>query len=648
MKQFNSSKRRFKQFREWLKDRDTQPSGSGDQRSDTSIEEARRHEQRRRPQLTREERRKYLRHYFTWLKPYRWQLFGMFVLSLVAIVAGSIRPILFQQVVDHAILANDLLLSDRIWLLNVLGGVMLFLTLAGVLIGAIESYWTTLLNAKIIFRLRQRLFNHLLHLSLDELSTMKSGGLISRLSGDVDSAAGFIQQALLSPVLSAVRALVALGIIFVWNWRLALATTLVIVPLATLHFLTIRRIRPIFRSVRSDRALVDGRVAETFSGVRVVRTFRRETREGKDYAVGHHTVIRKNIYATLVRLAVNSAWGLLMPGVGVVIIWYGGYLVMRDQATGAANPTTVGQLFAFQSYTFMLLQPVMQIVNSFSQTQSMLAAMERVFDTFEKPVDKPDVEGAVDAPERVESITFDNLSFAYGDTPVIRNLNLHVPGGSVVALVGPSGAGKSTLTDLIARFYDPKEGRILLNGVDLRDIQLKSYRQLLGVVEQEVFLFDGSVRDNIAYGRREATDEMVVDAARRANAHDFIEAMDEGYDTIIGERGVKLSGGQRQRLSIARALLADPSILILDEATSSLDSESEHLIQEALKHLYKDRTTFVIAHRLSTVTGADMIVVLVEGEIVELGTHPELMALGGVYERMVARQRDSFATLNQG
>lgn len=647
MKQSNSSKHRFRQFREWMKERSRKPLEGGDDAADESIKEAMRREQRRRPQLTREERRKYLRHYLQWLKPYRGQLFAIFMLSIIGIVAGSIRPVLIQQMVDRAILADGLALAERLTLMNVLGIIMLVLVIGSLVIGAVESYWTTLLNAKIIFRLRQRLFDHLLHLSLDELSNMKSGGLISRLSGDVDSAAGFVQQAVLSPTLAACRAAIALCIIFYWNWRLALATAVVIIPLATLHFLTIRRIRPIFRSVRSDRAHVDGRVAETFSGVRVVRTFRRETREGKDYAVGHHTVIRKNLYATLVRLVVNSAWGLLMPGIAIVIIWYGGYLVIRDHESGVANPTTVGQLFAFQAYTFMLLQPVMQIVNTFSQTQAMLAAMERVFDTFEKPIDKPDVEGAVDAPEHVDSMAFENLCFSYGDTPVIRNLNLHVPGGSVVALVGPSGAGKSTLTDLIARFYDPNDGRILLNGIDLRDIKLKSYRQLLGVVEQEVFLFDGTIRDNIAYGRRDATDEMVVDAARRANAAEFIEDMDEGYASIIGERGVKLSGGQRQRLSIARALLADPQILILDEATSSLDSESEHLIQEALKQLYKDRTTFVIAHRLSTVTGADMIVVLVEGEIAELGTHTQLMDQDGVYARMVARQRDSFATLNQ-
>jgi ATP-binding cassette subfamily B protein/subfamily B ATP-binding cassette protein MsbA len=294
---------------------------------------------------------------------------------------------------------------------------------------------------------------------------------------------------------------------------------------------------------------------------------------------------------------------------------------------------------AFQWYTFLLLNPVWSIVNSFSELQRSLAAMERVFEVLALEEDKPDRPGAVAAPPIVEEVRFENVEFEYRpDQPVVRDFNVTAPGGSVIALVGRSGAGKTTVTDLVARFHDPTTGRILVNGVDIRDFRLRSYRQLLAIVQQDVFLFDGSVRDNIAYGRHDATAEEVEDAARRANAHEFIVRMPEGYRTFIGERGVKLSGGQQQRLAIARAILASPRILILDEATSNLDTESEQLIQASMASLFAGRTTFVIAHRLSTVRRANLILLMEDGAIVERGTHDGLMSARGAYYDMVQRQ----------
>jgi ATP-binding cassette subfamily B protein/subfamily B ATP-binding cassette protein MsbA len=297
---------------------------------------------------------------------------------------------------------------------------------------------------------------------------------------------------------------------------------------------------------------------------------------------------------------------------------------------------------AFQWYTFLLLNPVWNIVNSFSELQRALAAMERVFEVLAMENDKPDRPDARDAPKAVHEIRFEDVEFEYREgRPVIRDFNVTVRGGTVVALVGRSGAGKTTVTDLVARFHDPARGRILLNGTDIRDFRLTTYRDLLAVVQQDVFLFDGSVRDNIAYGRHDATDEAVLDAAVRANAHEFIDKLPEQYDTFIGERGVKLSGGQQQRLAIARAILADPQILILDEATSNLDTESELLIQASMASLLAGRTTFVIAHRLSTVRRADLILLMEDGRVIERGTHEQLMAARGEYHAMVLRQMEA-------
>jgi ATP-binding cassette subfamily B protein len=321
--------------------------------------------------------------------------------------------------------------------------------------------------------------------------------------------------------------------------------------------------------------------------------------------------------------------------VNLVILWYGGYLNIRGGAS-------VGDIMAFQWYTFLLLNPVWQLVNSFAEIQRSVAAMERVFEILALDADKPDRPTAIAAPRLVTEVRFEHVDFEYRPgQPVVRDFSVRVPGGSVVALVGRSGAGKTTVTDLVARFHDPTRGRLLVNGTDVREFQLRTYRELLAVVQQDVFLFDGSVRENIAYGRPSASDAEIEDAARRANAHEFIVKLPQQYATTVGERGVKLSGGQQQRLAIARAVLAAPQILILDEATSNLDTESEQLIQASMATLLEGRTTFVIAHRLSTIRRADNILVLEEGRIVEQGTHEALMRAGGDYREMVRRQTET-------
>jgi len=584
----------------------------------------------------RQKRRAYIREYLTWLRPYWPAFLGILVLALIGVGLGSIKPLISAYMVDGAIMNESLKHTEKINLLGMLAGLMIGAALLGVVLNVLRSLWITSLNARVVVKLRQRLHNHLMHLPLSELSEMKAGGITSRLSGDLDKAMGLAQTAVISPTVATIQAIVAGGIIFWWNWKLALATMSILPLLVLIHLLWLRKIRPIYRSVRDDRAAVDARVVETFGGIRVVRAFRREPRERLDYAVGHHTATRKSLLANYLQTIVSSGWELLMPGVTITIMWYGGYLVMREQAT-------IGQLFAFQWYVFLLIGPIMRIVMSMTQTQQTLAALERVFDVFDIEEDKPDAPDAIPAPTPIDELAFDHVWFEYREgVPVIEDFDLQVPGGSVVALVGPSGAGKTTMTDLVARFHDPTRGRILLNGTDLRLLQLTSYRSLLAVVQQDVFLFDGTIRDNISYGRRASTEAQIVDAATRANADQFIQEMPDGYDTIIGERGVKLSGGQRQRISIARAILADPQILILDEATSNLDTESEQLIQAALAKLYAGRTTFVIAHRLSTITHADLIVVMDKGRILESGTHADLMQSNSTYRDMVQRQMQSF------
>lgn len=673
MKLHQSSKSRYQQFRERLRilkakgekaeESSTNASGGGGGGGrwggSGGSSGGRWGGDRKRPNLDAATRKAYRRQYLAMLRPQFWGLVVVVTLTLLSASFGFVQPWLTQKMLDGAILTTTTTTSERIGLMNRIGFAMIAVAVLSVLIGNARGYWTTVVSARVVYRLRSRLLDHLLQLPIQELADMKTGGVTSRLNGDVSNAATLVQSAIIMPGTAAIQALTALIILLTWNWKLALAVAGAAAPLVIMHWMYVRRIRPVWRSVHEDQSALDGRATETFGGIRVVRAFRREKRSAADDGLGQHTVARKQHFAHKMERLVESGWGLVMPGVTLVILWYGGYLVVSDQVKGVAKPTTVGQLFAFQMYILMLLGPVMRLVSSISQTQRSLAAMERVFDVLAKPKDKPDAPDAVDLPgvvavsaergERaslasvVKKIALENVSFEYrAGVPVLNDVSFEVEGGSVVALVGPSGAGKTTMTDLIARFHDPTSGRITLNGVDLRKIKLAQYRSLLAIVQQETFLFDGTVRENIAFGRRGASVEEVREAARRAHADEFIDTLPEGYDTIIGERGLKLSGGQRQRLAIARAILADPAILILDEATSNLDSHSEQLIQDALAELFRHRTTFVIAHRLSTITHADLIVCFEKGRVVQTGTHEELMAIGGLYREMVDKQRSAF------
>jgi ATP-binding cassette, subfamily B, bacterial len=579
--------------------------------------------------------RQYVRQYVRWLWPHRYQAALVFTLALVVAGLEMVQPLFMRTIVDGVLLDRSLDTAGRLRRLNIVGALFVLLVVSEQVFEVARNYRQRLLNTRVMLTLRRALFDRLLHLPLPRLWDMKTGGILSRITGDVDTTTGLLQMAIVSPAISALRLIIAVVILFTLNWRLALTALAVIPGIMLISFASARRVRPIYRSLRKDAEEIDGRVGETFSGIRVVRAFGREIRELRDYMHGRHAVLRKELFAHRRELIIWTSWGLLLGGVNVVIVWYGGFLNLQGRAS-------IGDIMAFQWYTFLLLNPVWNIVNSFSELQRSLAAMERVFEVLALDPDKPDRPDAHDAPRVVRELEFEDVEFEYrADRPVVKDFNVTVPGGSVVALVGRSGAGKTTVTDLVARFHDPTRGRILLNGEDIRGLRLKTYRHLLALVQQDVFLFDGSVRDNIAYGRHDAGDAEVEDAARRANAHEFIERLPEGYETFVGERGVKLSGGQQQRLAIARALLASPQILILDEATSNLDTESEQLIQASMATLLAGRTTFVIAHRLSTIRRAHLILLMEDGRIIERGTHEELMAAGGVYSAMVLRQMAS-------
>ena len=373
-----------------------------------------------------------------------------------------------------------------------------------------RSYRVALLNAQVIFNLRRKLYQRLLSLSLGTLGEMKSGGIVSRLSADVESVSGLVQMAIISPGVAILRVVLTVVILTVMSWRLALATLAIMPALALASYLWLRKVRPIYRSIREDVSAIDARVNETFGGIRVVRAFRREQRERRNYSVGHHTVIRKTLLATRVELLLEAVWGFLIPVTTLLLVFYGGWQVR----TGKME---IAGIFVFQIYAVLLLQPIWLIVQSVSSTQKSLAAMERIFTVLEMPSDKPDLPGALEAPRRVERFRFDGVAFSYRPgLPVIRDFSLDVPGGATVALVGASGAGKTTITDLVARFHDPDQGVIELNGVDLRQYRLAEYRSLLAIVQQDTFLFDGTIGQNIAYGRRGATDADIAEAARRA------------------------------------------------------------------------------------------------------------------------------------
>ncbi|MBL8886444.1 MAG: ABC transporter ATP-binding protein [Phycisphaerales bacterium] len=571
--------------------------------------------------------------------------------------------------------------SDRVSLLWVLGLCMIVLTLCNILVGMWGRWQVTRLTKRVQASMRMQVFEHAARLPLHRIYQMKTGGVVGILREDAGAAAELLFSLLYNPWRAIVQLSGTLVILAMVDWRLLVGGMLLIPAVWLSHRTWINRIRPIYRDIKITRSGIDAHSTEAFGGMRVVRGFSRELSESGRFTKAGHLMSRQEILVWWWSRVLEMVWSLLIPVASTGVLVYGGSQVIRGNLT-------IGQVMMFTSYLLMLLSPLETLTNTATAVQTNLAGFDRILDVLEEPGEFGDTDSQnklqIERSKVQGRMSLEHVSFAYPATatkskeggategpatlhaprPVLKDVSIEVRAGMTVALVGASGSGKTTLCNLIARFFDPCEvpdpdapggkwpaGRILLDGINLRDIDVRSYRRLLGIVEQDVFLFDGSVAANIAYGRIAPTGQGLVTeaevmqavkrAARSANAAEFIEKLENGYQTLIGERGVRLSGGQKQRLAIARALLADPAILILDEATSNLDAESEALIQRSLGVLMKGRTCFVIAHRLSTIRHADLIVVLEHGRVVETGTHQQLLSFEGRYADLLRTQLEA-------
>jgi ATP-binding cassette, subfamily B, multidrug efflux pump len=571
------------------------------------------------------------------MRPYASQFLVALLLMLANSAAAVAGPYLVKYALDSGMAAGSLAALRQ--------AVLLYL--AAALIQWISIYLRVNLMAKvgqsIIFDLRARLFEHLQHLSLSFYSRYSVGRVITRVVNDVGVLREFITWALLAiardifTLAGIIIAMLAMNL----NLSLIVFTLLPVMAVATVAFR--KRARANYRNVRAAISWVNSVLAENINGVRVVQAF---SRQGLNYAHYRDEVNRNNLQTNLKASRIAAAFPAFIDLVGslavVLVVWLGGAAAIRalqGQAGGFAaglEEITPGILVAFVLYVSRFFEPIRDLSQRYDTFQSTMAGGERIFALLDTPVEVQDLPDAQPLPEIRGEVVFENVSFSYTDdpTPVLVDVDLHAREGETVALVGETGAGKSTLVKLLSRFHDPTEGRVLIDRYDLRQVTQNSLRSQMGIVLQDPFLFNGTVRENIRFGRLEASDDEVEDAARAIGAHEFIMELKDGYESQVEEGGALLSVGQRQLISFARALLADPRILILDEATSSVDTQTERTIQSALARLLHGRTAFVIAHRLSTVVSADRIVVINQGRIAEQGSHNELLALGKTYYQL--------------
>lgn len=561
------------------------------------------------------------------VKPYKWKIFWTVIVGIIKFGIPLLMPLILKYVIDH-IIGNEALgqtekITQLVWLMGI--SFVIFLIIRPP-IEYIRQYLAQWVGNKILFDIRDRLFDHLQKLSLKFYAKTKTGEIISRVIHDVEQTKTFVITGLMNIWLDLITILIAIAIMLSMDMEL----TVVAIILFPLFGFSIKyfygRLRRLTRHRSQALAEVQGHLHERVQGIPVTRSFALEAYEQEQFADRNHNFLQKALDHTNWNAKTFAVTNTITDLAPLLVISYASYQVIHGNLT-------MGTMVAFVGYMERVYSPLRRLINSSTTLVQSIASIDRVFELMNEKYDIKDKPDAIKLEHFQGEVLFENVSFQYDEEelPVLRNVNLYVKEGETIALVGMSGGGKSTLVSLIPRFYDVTSGSIKIDGIDVRDIRARSLRDRIGMVLQDNTLFSESIAMNIRMGNPHATDDEVVEAAKAANAHDFIQSLPYGYDTLVGERGVKLSGGQKQRIAIARVFLKNPPLLIFDEATSALDLESEHTIQEAMEKLASDRTTFIVAHRLATITHADRIVVIDEGQIKEVGSHDELMKAKGIY-----------------